>query len=419
MTSSVGSGSVRLDWRVAPFSVHLLVLAALAVVGLMVVPGPATVVGLASVLLLVTLVLTNRRPSSLSVELSTSTSRCTVGDVVRFGLSWTADDSVHVTGFADAALFVELAGRQPLHLPARRTASFYLRPTGWRVGSPGALQLQVATRYGGWSATVRLVLPDLIVHPELEQQPGVYAPPQLLSRLGLHVGRTRGIGTDFAELREYATGDPLRDVNWRALAHTGELMVSQRYRDQAADVVVLVDHLALWDVYDRGLTDAAVRGGAAVARAYLAAGDRVGLVLYGSPIRWIPPGQGRAQEMRLLDQIVQPPPLNSYLDPEVARIPRAALPPRAVVFCFSALLDGRIVSAIGRLASRGHRLVVIDLAGVEPRGWPKGLSESTPQVWREHRLLLRARLSEQGAMVVDEPSSVVAAVRLMARRGVA
>lgn len=142
-------------------------------------------------------------------------------------------------------------------------------------------------------------------------------------------------------------------------------------------------------------------------------------MLYGSVIRWIPPGQGQAQQLRLLDQIVEPPPVDSFLDPELARIPAAALPARAIVFCFSPLLDGRMVSAISGLTARGHRLVVVDLAGTEPPQWPPTMSPATRQVWREHREMLRIRLSESGAMVVDDVDSLPAAVRLMTRRGVA
>lgn len=419
MTTPSRRGVVRLEWRATAFTGHLLVLGTFVAAVTAFALGPFTVVALAAVVLLVALVLVDTRPASVEVLVRPSASRCTVGDAVRYHVAWHAALPLHGTAQLDTASGVEPAGRQPWHLSPGVAYSFDVRPTRWRVGSPGAVRLRVVSRFGGWSASVALGLPDLVVHPRPERQPEAHAPARQLSRLGVHVGRSRGSGTEFAELREYAAGDPLRDVNWRASARTGGLMVSQRYRDQAADVVILLDHLGVHGAYDPRLTDAAVRGGAALARAYLHAGDRVGLVLYGSVIRWVPPGQGQAQTLRLLDQIVEPPPVNSYLDPELARIPVAALPARAIVFCFSPLLDGRMVSAIGGLTARGNRLVVVDLAGLQPHEWPAGLGAATQQVWREHRRLLRTRLSESGAMVVDDVDSVPAAVRLMTRRGVA
>lgn len=414
------SARFRLDWRATALVAHLLTLTALIVLILIVVPGPVPLVGAAAILLLITLVLGDRRPADLGVQVEASTDRCTAGDVVSYRVRLTvAEPGSHLRAQIHPAQFVEPAGTQPWRLPAGTEHVYALRPTAWRVGSPGALQVRVTARRAGWSASVSVALPNLIVHPQQQSQPGAYAPPQLLSQIGTHVGRARGIGTDFAELRGYAAGDPLRDVNWRASARTGELMVSQRYRDQAADVVILIDHLGVHGGYDRRFADAAVRGGAAVMRAYLAAGDRVGLVLYGSVLRWIAPGQGQAHRMRLLDQLVEPPTVDSFLDPQLTRIPAAALPPRALVFCFSPLLDGRMLSALARLTGRGHRIFIIDLAGMEPQHWPPKLATATPEVWRRHRELVRTRLAESGAMVVEDVIGIPAAVRAMARGGVA
>jgi uncharacterized protein (DUF58 family) len=240
-----------------------------------------------------------------------------------------------------------------------------------------------------------------------------------LSRLGAHPGRQRGAGTEFAELRPYVTGDPMRDVAWKSSARTRRLMVSQRYQDQAADVVVLVDHTSVVGGYDRRLHDRAVQGASTVARAYLAAGDRVGLVMFGSAVRWLPPGQGVRQRIRILDQIVLRPLVASQIDPDLARVPAVALPSRSVVFCFSPLLDDRMVGAIARLAERGHRLVVIDSVGVRPERWPDGTTPRTRVAWSEHRELLRTRLGELGALVIDDVGAIGTAVRGMSRAGVA
>lgn len=407
-------------WRPTAFAGQLLVLAALAMAALALAPGPTPALAAAALLVVFGLVLGEPVPDAVGVRVRPSDVRCSEGEVVSYQVMVTAPaplGTVHlevVPGYA-----VEAAGPQRWLLDADGTQRLALRPTGWRVGSPARLQLGLSSRLGGWAATVDLALPELVVHPTALTVTGAYGPPQLLSHLGLHVGRARGSGTEFAELRRYHTGDDVREVNWRASARSGALMVSQRYRDQAVDVVLLVDHLSERGRYDRQLADAAVRGGAAVLRAHLAVGDRVGLVLFGSVTRWIAPATGEAQRQRLLDQLVTSPAVESYVDPELRRIPAAALPARALVFCFTPLLDERMLAALGALIKRGHRLVVVDLAGDEPASWPAGLAAATPQVWRRHRELLSIRLAEAGAMVVDDVRSVPAAVRAMARRGVA
>jgi uncharacterized protein (DUF58 family) len=266
---------------------------------------------------------------------------------------------------------------------------------------------------------VTVELLSFVVHPQIEPTPGVNAPPQLLARYGTHAGRQRGPGTEFAELRTYTTGDPLRDIDWKSSARTRRLMVSQRYQDQAADVVGLVDHTSVVGGYDRRLHDRAVRGASTVARAYLGAGDRVGLVMFGSSVRWLPPAQGRVQEARILDQIVLRPIVASLLDPDLARVPAVALPPRSIVFCFSSLLDDRMVVAIARLAERGHRLIVVDTVGVRPERWPAGTDSRTRDAWPRQRMLVRSRLAEIGAIVIDDVRAIDVAVRGVARAGVA
>ena len=50
-----------------------------------------------------------------------------------------------------------------------------------------------------------------------------------------------GQGFDFFALRQYASGDTMRDVNWKASARQEELVVNQRQRETFSEIVVLVD----------------------------------------------------------------------------------------------------------------------------------------------------------------------------------
>jgi uncharacterized repeat protein (TIGR01451 family) len=62
----------------------------------------------------------------------------------------------------------------------------------------------------------------------------------VLSRSGLSVDST-GEGSEFYATREYRRGDPMRRVDWRHVAKTGEFVTIQ-YRDQQTDrVAVVVD----------------------------------------------------------------------------------------------------------------------------------------------------------------------------------
>jgi uncharacterized protein (DUF58 family) len=408
---SFGLWTRRLVW----LEIALLVVAVIR-------PGPLPAAAAGLTLLVIVVLLAEPIQDEVDVSVSTDGRRVTAGEVVRLDVSvaFASGPAVPVSVSALPAEGVEAAGRQPWHLVAGdEPVSLRMRPRQWMRGSIGHVGLRLTTPLGGRVGVVTLELPPFVVHPRVEPGPDVYAPPQLLARYGTHPGRQRGPGTEFAELRTYVTGDPLRDIDWKSSARTRQLMVSQRYHDQAADVVVLVDHTSVVDGYDRRLNDRAVRGASTVARAYLAAGDRVGLVLFGSSIRWLPPGQGRMQQARILDQIVLRPIVASVIDPDLTRVPAVALPPRSIVFCFSSLLDDRMVAAIARLAERGHRLIVVDTVGIRPERWPAGTDARTQAEWPRHRMRLRTRLGEVGAIIVDDVNSIGVAVRGMARRGVA
>lgn len=53
-----------------------------------------------------------------------------------------------------------------------------------------------------------------------------------------------GIGTEYYEIREYYPGDDFRNVNWRATARQGELMVNQRMREVGTSFLLMLDAAA-------------------------------------------------------------------------------------------------------------------------------------------------------------------------------
>ncbi len=63
---------------------------------------------------------------------------------------------------------------------------------------------------------------------------------QALSGIGSTERVSQRIGRDaeFYGLREYAPGDPLRHIAWRATARTGELVVREAYAAVSADIVI-------------------------------------------------------------------------------------------------------------------------------------------------------------------------------------
>ncbi len=190
------------------------------------------------------------------------------------------------------------------------------------------------------------------------------APRRTQTFVGNYVSPTQGDGIEPGDIRPFAPGDQVRHVNWRATLRLGQLHVARHHQERNADVVLLLDTLS--DVGPDGVTvvDAAVRGAAALAAAYLARKDRVGLIEYGGQPRWVRPGAGRAHLERLLDALLSASVVFTYVNRDLDLVPPRILPPQALVVALSPLLDRRFVRAAIDLAARGFDLLVIAVSPV-------------------------------------------------------
>jgi uncharacterized protein (DUF58 family) len=249
---------------------------------------------------------------------------------------------------------------------------------------------------------------SLALHPEpVEVFPhppptrATLLPADLLRRIGEHTAAAPGAGIEFFGIRGYQPGDRLRDLNWAVTSRLGQPYVNQRAALRGADLVIMVD--AFSDVGPPGDTtlDLAVRGAAGLATAYLRTGDRVGAVVLGGVLNWLAPSPGNRQFFRIVEMAfgVRFP---SEAVPNLDRVPRTALPPRALVVLFSPLLDRRALSAVTDLRQRGVSLVIVDVLTHEPpaeRRLP--MSQLAVRLWRLDRGALRASLAGLGVPVLS------------------
>ncbi len=220
---------------------------------------------------------------------------------------------------------------------------------------------------------------------------------------GLHPSRRVGAGVEFAGLREFAPGDALSDLDWRASARWRKWIVRQRLAARNAEIVIMLDALSSVILGGADTFDPCVRRAAALAGTFLGQGNRVGLVVYGGVLTWVRPGLGRAQRWRLVRMLrdAQVTPTYAHKDPSV--VPRRVLPPHATVVAVTALADPRFADVLGSLRARGRPVHVVYLPPAETLP-PRDASERLAlRLWAlEHRLLLD-RLRQGGAGVTYAP----------------
>jgi len=247
-------------------------------------------------------------------------------------------------------------------------ARFAFTVPRWGKRQAGTAELMLHDRWRLTEGRAVVTLPSLDVFPRPGIQDTLVTLSRLPNRLGEHAARTPGEGAEFAGLREYVPGDRQRQINWPASTRRGRLMVSTHPAERSQDVVLLVD--ATSDVGKPGTSalDYGLRGASAAARAYLERRDRVGVITYQwGGARWLAPSLGRRQVYKIIDTMLRAD-AGWSRGPSFARLPRAALPPGALVVAFSPLLDQRFVESLRDLRERGFSLVVVDVLNVSPPG---------------------------------------------------
>jgi uncharacterized protein (DUF58 family) len=124
--------------------------------------------------------------------------------------------------------------------------------------------------------------------------------------LGLRQLRRDGRGTEFARLRDYAQGDSVREVDWKATARRGKPVTRVMESERSQTVFIGVDAGRSMAAQVDGLTklDHAVNAALFLAFVAIRNGDRVGLVVFADGVKsFIAPAAGRTQYRKIVDAL--------------------------------------------------------------------------------------------------------------------
>jgi uncharacterized protein (DUF58 family) len=292
---------------------------------------------------------------------------------------------------------VRLAPGEPHTLELR------IRCGRWGAFGLGPLLVRATDRLGftAWEARAGGREP-VRVYPSVETLYALLPPLETQVFVGNQVSRAKGEGIEFADVREWAPGDRVRRINWRASARRDGLWVNEQHPERNTDVVLFLDTFTDVESGGRGTLDQAVRAATSLAHRYLRRRDRVGVVSFGGYLSWLLPGSGTRQLYRIVDSLIQMDVVLSYATKGVDVLPPRTLPPKALVLALTPLLDPRSAAALLDLRARGFDLVVIEVSPVPFVEPGKGeLEELSYRLWRLSREAMRARYEQAGVPVVE------------------
>lgn len=187
-----------------------------------------------------------------------------------------------------------------LDLPAGGWASFEYRLRPTRRGTFTLQHLEVIVR-GRLDLLRRRHLLDVTdeirVLPNFRQVShyAIMALDHRVRDLGIHLKRRRGEGLEFFQLREYRPGDPLRQIDWKAVSRRRQLISREYQLEQNQQVVFLLDCGRRMRSVDGDIAhfDHALNAVLLVTYVALRQGDSVGLMTFSGEERWLPPVRGR------------------------------------------------------------------------------------------------------------------------------
>ena len=230
--------------------------------------------------------------------------------------------------------------------------------------------------------------------------------------------RRLGSGTEFAELREYRTGEDIRLIDWKATARRSRPVVRVLEPEQEQTLFILLDRGRLMTARVQGLKrfDWGLNATLSLALAALHRGDKVGVAVFDRDITtWIPPERGNHHLSKLIDRLTPIQPV--LLEPDyLGAITKVVTQQtrRALVVVITDIIDvtasNELLGAMIRLTPRYLPFCVTlrdplvdNIAHNSTDNTRDAYSRAVALDLLNQRQVAFAKLRQRGVLVLDEP----------------
>ena len=212
---------------------------------------------------------------------------------------------------------------------------------------------------------------------------------------GLYRGAFKGLGMEFAEVREYCEGDDVRLIDWNVSARSQSLFVKKMVEERERNVLLLLDtsgSLRFGSV-QRSKFDLLLELASIFVLSAFYAGDRVSLALVGARVDlFIRPAKGWNHCVRLIREMVSRRPAGRAADlGALWSFLNSPGVPRSLILFLTDFEAPLVSSGAFAVAARKHEIIALLVS--DPREWSL---PDVGRVWLQHPETGEKRLIDTG-----------------------
>lgn len=377
------------------------------VVGALVLQRPELLAFSAPMMLALALAAVAPPWDALTVDLFASTGRAVEGDKAAFLLRLRAASNAELAD-VELSLPSHFEAQQsqrtvvPLTAGAEHLVTVPVDLVDFGVGSPDYLHVTTHGPFGFFlqrqSFSVELPVRILL---SAERTRTLLSPRRYRNSAGSHLSGDRGEGCEIADLRPYQPGDRLKNINRRVSQRRGELWITERHPDRSSDLVLVFDNSDWIRKQDEETVRQGIRAVIGLSQQHLRSHDRVGVLQFGSKVRWVAPRLGRFQTQKIVDSLLELRASLRVRDPNADSAATSTLPPNAVMVAFTPLTSAGVRQSLIRYRRHGLTVTVVEL---QPSSlWTVPTDPDDRNAFRIFRLnheLVRKELRDMGVQVV-------------------
>jgi len=174
----------------------------------------------------------------------------------------------------------------------------------------------------------------------------------------------KGMGMEFAEVREYYPGDDIRAIDWNVTARTGKPFIKKYDEERELTVMLIVDVSAsgFFGTGESLKSDIMIELASILSFSAIKNNDKVGLLLFSDKIEeFIPPGKGKSHVLRVIREMIYHKAKDRKTDISIAlEHIQKVLKRKSIIFLLSDFWDDSYQQTM-KLINKKHDLINIQI----------------------------------------------------------